>query len=101
MFVNPKELKKLMKEAFISDLIGHEKPSMEFFDHVFERIGTYKKEEIMIIGDSLTSDMQGGNNAGIVCCWYNPNHLENTKDIKIDYEIDHLWKLEEILKAHE
>ena len=94
-------LGELMKEAFISDLIGHEKPSMEFFNHVFERIGTYKKEEIMIIGDSLTSDMQGGNNAGIVCCWYNPNHLENTKGIKIDYEIDHLWKLEEILKAHE
>jgi FMN phosphatase YigB (HAD superfamily) len=45
--------------------------------------------------------MRGGNNAGIVCCWYNPKHLENTKDVKIDYEIDHLWQIEEILKTHE
>lgn len=92
---------ELVEEAFISDLIGYEKPSMEFFDYVFERIGTYEKEEVIIIGDSLTSDMQGGNNAGILCCWYNPNHLENTKNIRIDYEIDHLWKIEEILKKYE
>lgn len=91
----------LVEEAFISDLIGFEKPSREFFDHVLEKVGPYRKNEIMIIGDSLTSDMQGGNNAGIVCCWYNPNHLENTKNVKIDYEIDHLWKIEEILKLHE
>jgi FMN phosphatase YigB (HAD superfamily) len=91
---------ELVEEAFISDLIGYEKPAMEFFDHVFEKIGEYKKEEILIIGDSLTSDMQGGNNAGIVCCWYNPNHLENTKNVRIDYEIDNLWQLEEILKKH-
>ena len=91
---------ELVEEAFISDLIGYEKPAIEFFDHVFEKIGEYKKEEILIIGDSLTSDMQGGNNAGILCCWYNPNHLENTKNVRIDYEIDDLWQLEEILKKH-
>lgn len=91
----------LVEEAFISDLIGYEKPSMEFFDYVFERVGTYEKDEVIIIGDSLTSDMQGGNNAGILCCWYNPNHLENTKNIRIDYEIDHLWQIEEILKKYE
>ena len=91
----------LMEDAFISDLIGFEKPSPEFFEYVLEKIGPYKKEEILIVGDSLSSDMQGGNNAGIVCCWYNPNHLKNTKDVKIDYEIDHLWKIEEILKKHE
>ncbi len=92
---------ELVEEAFISDLIGFEKPSIEFFDHVFERIGQYDKKEVLIIGDSLTSDMQGGNNAGIVCCWYNPGHLENTKNVRIDYEIDDLWQLEEILEKHE
>ena len=92
---------ELVEEAFISDLIGFEKPSIEFFNHVFEKIGEYDKNEVLIIGDSLTSDMQGGNNAGIVCCWYNPNHLENTKNVKIDYEIEDLWKLEEILEKHE
>lgn len=94
-------LGELLEEAFISDLIGYEKPNQEFFDYVMERIGSYKKEEIMIIGDSLSSDMQGGNNAGIVCCWYNPNHQENTKNVRIDYEIDNLWQLEEILKTYE
>ena len=93
-------IRELVEEAFISDLIRFEKPSIEFFDHVFEKIGEYDKNEVLIIGDSLTSDMQGGNNAGIVCCWYNPNHLENTKNVKIDYEIDDLWQLEEILKKH-
>ena len=92
---------ELVEEAFISDLIGFEKPSIEFFDYVFEKIGEYDKNEVLIIGDSLTSDMQGGNNAGIVCCWYNPNHLENTKNVKIDYEIEDLWQLEEILEKHE
>lgn len=91
----------LLQEAFISDQIGYEKPNIEFFDHVLERIGFYDKEEIMIIGDSLSSDMQGGNRAGIVCCWYNPNHLENTKNVRIDHEIDNLWKIEEILKTYE
>ena len=90
-----------MKDAFISDHIGYEKPSIEFFNHVFEKIGHFEKDEILIVGDSLTSDMKGGNNAGILCCWYNPNHMENTMDISVDYEIDHLWQLEEILKEHE
>ena len=101
-----KKLKKsgigeLMEDSFISDHIGYEKPSVEFFNHVFEKIGHYEKNEILIVGDSLTSDMKGGNNAGILCCWYNPNHLENTQDVSIDFEIDHLWKLEEILKEYE
>ena len=91
---------ELVEASFISDLIGYEKPAMEFFDHVFEHIGHYEKDEVLIIGDSLTSDMQGGNNAGIICCWYNPNHLENTKNIRIDHEIDNLWQLEEILKNY-
>ena len=91
---------ELVEEAFISDLVGYEKPAIEFFGHVFEKIGHYEKDEVIIVGDSLTSDMKGGNNAGILCCWYNPNHLENNKDVRIDYEIDHLWQLEEILKKH-
>ena len=88
---------ELVEEAFISDLIGHEKPAMEFFDHVFEKIGHYEKEEVIIVGDSLTSDMQGGNNAGIICCWYNPKGLENTNDVKLDYEIRNLQEVLEII----
>lgn len=92
---------ELVEDVFVSELLGYEKPSIGFFDKVFEKIGHYEKNEMMIVGDSLTSDMQGGNNAGIVCCWYNPNHLENTKNVKVDYEINHLWQIEEILKTYE
>lgn len=94
-------LGELVEESFISDLIGFEKPSIEFFNYVFDKIGSYEKNEILIVGDSLSSDMEGGNRAGIRCCWYNPNHLENTKNVRIDHEIDHLWQLEEILKSYE
>lgn len=98
-----KKLKKsglieLFDDVFISEDIGAEKPDIGFFQHIWTCIGQYEPEEIMIVGDSLTSDMQGGNNAGIVCCWYNPKNTPNTKNLKIDYEIDHLHKILEILR---
>lgn len=80
-------LDKIFDGIFISDVVGYEKPSVEFFNAVQNEIGTFKKDSVMIIGDSLTSDMRGGNNAGILCCWYNPQDSENKNDIKIDYEI--------------
>ena len=73
--------------------MGCEKPGIAFFEHVWEKIGHYKKEEVVIVGDSLTSDMQGGNNAGIMCCWYNPKGIENNTDLRIDFEIDNLQKI--------
>lgn len=94
-------LEKLFDGIFISEVVGTEKPGIEFFECVFRTIGEYKKEEIMIIGDSLTSDMQGGNNAGIICCWYNPKKMRNHLKLKIDYEIDHLQKILEILRKEE
>ena len=87
----------LFDDVFISEEVGVEKPGIGFFDHVFSVIGSYEPGEVMIIGDSLTSDMQGGNNAGILCCWYNPNGEVNTKDIRLDYEINNLQKVLEII----
>ena len=83
--------------VFISEVVGCEKPGIEFFEYVWEQIGFYEKDEVMIVGDSLTSDIQGGNNAGIVCCWYNPKHVENNSNLRIDYETDDLQKIAEIL----
>ena len=83
--------------VFISEVVGCEKPGIEIFEHVWEQIGFYEKDEVMIVGDSLTSDIQGGNNAGIVCCWYNPKHVENNSNLRIDYETDDLQKIAEIL----
>ena len=82
---------------FISEVVGCEKPGVEFFEHVRKQIGYYNKEEIMIVGDSLTSDIRGGNNAGIVCCWYNPKGQKNETNLRIDYEIDNLQKILEII----
>lgn len=87
----------LFDDVFISDLVGYEKPGREFFDHVWTKIGSYGKREVMIVGDSLTSDMQGGNNAGILCCWYNRTGAKNCGNVKIDYEIRDLWEIEKIV----
>lgn len=84
--------------VFISDKIGFEKPSVEFFDAVQKEIGEFSHNEVMIIGDSLTSDMRGGNNADILCCWYNPLGAENKYGIKIDYEIKDIAEVLAILK---
>lgn len=90
-------LNKLITDIFISDRIGAEKPSPKFFEKVWEQLGPYKKDEVMIVGDSLTSDMQGGNNAGIRCCWYNPKGLKNETSVHVDYEITNLWQVKDIL----
>ncbi len=92
-------LDKIFDDVFISDKIGFEKPSVEFFNAVQERIGEFNHDEVMIIGDSLTSDMRGGNNANILCCWYNPQANENKFDIKIDYEIKDISEVLNILQA--
>ena len=86
-------LDKLLDGVFISDAIGIEKPNIGFFDAVWEEIGFYDKDEVMIIGDSLTSDIQGGNNAGIRCCWYNPHNQANTKGLHIDCEVQNLQEI--------
>lgn len=90
-------LKELFDDCFISDQIGVEKPNVEFFNYVKKAIGDIKDSEMIIVGDSLTSDMKGGNNAGILCCWYNPSEKKNTKEIKIDYEIKCLWDVKKII----
>lgn len=88
----------LFNGVFISDQIGAEKPSREFFDYVFHHIEDYDKEEIMIVGDSLTSDMKGGNRAGIKCCWYNPHNQENHTGVTADYIIQNLNQVKEIIR---
>ena len=69
----------------------------EFFEEVFRVIGEYDRREVLIVGDSLTSDIRGGNNAGIVTCWYNPKGLVNDTSAKVDYEIKDLHEVLELL----
>ncbi len=91
-------LDKIFDGIFISDKIGFEKPSIEFFKVVEEEIGKFNREEVMIIGDSLTSDIRGGNNADILCCWYNPDGAENKDNLRIDYEITDIAQVLKILE---
>lgn len=91
------ELKPIFEYAFISDEVGFEKPNIEFFNAVFQKIGDIPKDQIIIIGDSLTSDIKGGNNAGIKTCWFNPHGKINNKGVHIDYEISDLRQLPKIL----
>lgn len=90
-------LDKLFDGVFISDAVGHEKPSVAYFEAVLAGVIPCRKEEILIIGDSLTSDMQGANNIGIPCCWYNPSGKACTRQLRIDYEIRTLEEVKSIL----
>ena len=56
-------------------------------------------KDVIIIGDSLTSDIQGGVNAGISTCWFNPGGKENSSDVKPDYEISSLNQVLEIIES--
>ena len=58
----------------------------------------HDKKKVLMVGDSLTSDIQGGINAGIDTCWYNPNEYINNTNIKPTYEIKSLFQLRELLK---
>ncbi len=74
----------------ISEEVGAAKPHKEIFDTAFALMGNPKRDEVMIIGDSLTSDIKGGNNYGIATCWFNPAHLPNGQDVVIHHNISHL-----------
>ncbi|MBE6917286.1 MAG: noncanonical pyrimidine nucleotidase, YjjG family [Ruminococcaceae bacterium] len=80
-------LDTVFDEVFISDEIGFEKPSLSFFDAVWAKIGSFDPDEVLIVGDSLTSDMQGGINAGIHTCWFNPAGAPLPQNMRIDYDI--------------
>lgn len=90
-------IEKYFKGIFISQRIGYDKPSVRYFEECFKKIDGFKKEEAVIVGDSLSSDILGGKNAGIATVWYNPCH-KKAGDVKPDYEISELSELIPLLK---
>ena len=90
-------IKEYVKEIFISQRVGHDKPSKAFFDACFETIENFRKEETIMVGDSLTSDILGGINAGVRTCLFNPKRKHGRADIVPDYEIYELSELSKIL----
>ena len=90
-------LYRYFRQVFVSQEIGYNKPSREYFDACFARIPGFDREKAMMVGDSLTSDILGGKNAGIRTCWVNPSHAPGRADILPDYEIEALSQLEALL----
>ena len=90
-------LYRFFEEVFVSQEIGHNKPSKAYFDGCFARIPDFDPAKAVIVGDSLTSDIRGGINAGIRTVWVNPDHLD-CGDIRPDYEIEALSQLEPLLE---
>ena len=91
------DIKKYFQNIFASEDIGHQKPSKEYFYHCFKNIDKIDLSKTLIIGDSLSSDIQGGINAGIDTCWFNPNHLDKPEAMPINYEIHDLRELLQLL----
>lgn len=91
-------LDKLLDRVFISENVGYEKPDSRYFAAVFAAIGEYAPEEIMIVGDSLTSDMPGGIAARIITCWFNPAGRTNGAGLRIIREIRAIPEVLDILK---
>ena len=85
-------------DIFISERVGFNKPSAEFFDACFERIPGFERDKAIIVGDRLTSDILGGINAGVKTCWFNPKGEAPDPDIPADYEIKHLGELPALLE---
>ena len=92
-------IKKYLQGVFISEEVGYNKPSKEYFEYCFSHIPDFKKENTAIIGDSLSSDIQGGKNAGIKTIWFHRQQDQTEKiEPKPDYEIRSLKLLLDVLR---
>lgn len=92
-------LAEVMDGLFISEEVGAPKPQKEFFEYCLEHIVEKDKEKILIVGDSLSSDIKGGIQAGIATCWYRAENSENTTEYIPDYEISDLHRIYDILNV--
>ena len=91
-------IRGFISELIISEEVAAAKPGTAFFDAAFTRCGHPAKSDVLIIGDSLTSDMQGGLDYAIDTCWYNPTRESKPEGLAITYEIRHLRELLEIVQ---
>lgn len=90
-----------MDGLFISEEVGVPKPQKAFFDYCMEHIEEKDKSKILIVGDSLSSDIKGGYMAGIPTCWFRPDGTENTTEFIPDYEVSDLHMVYDILGVFE
>lgn len=87
----------LVETVVVSEEAGFGKPDPRIFEYACNRINYHDKAGILMIGDSLASDIRGGANFGIASCWYNPEHKANGTGLRPDYEVDSLEAIGDIL----
>lgn len=97
--IGQSEIGHYFLDVVISEEVGVAKPDGRIFDICFERMGYPQKSEVLIVGDSLTSDIRGGLDYGIDTCWFNPPGRPNTLGKEVRYEIGQLRELLEILQG--
>ncbi len=86
-------IRRYVNELIISEEVGAAKPDAAYFDLAFERLGHPPKADVLMIGDSLSSDMRGASLYGLDTCWFNPARLPRPEDIALTYEIAALEEL--------
>lgn len=88
---------KYFKDIFLSEDIGIQKPDLRFFDYCYKNIGAPPKDELILIGDSLSADIKGGNDFGIDTIWFNKNGDPESDTIRPTYTVNKLKEIENIL----
>ncbi|WP_026882461.1 YjjG family noncanonical pyrimidine nucleotidase [Clostridium akagii] len=91
-------ISKYFEDIVVSDEVKVSKPDPKIFEYALNNIKHTDKSKVLIVGDSLTSDIQGGINFGIDTCWYNPKKMDNKIGIIPTYEISNLIELKHTLK---
>ncbi|MCI1987037.1 MAG: YjjG family noncanonical pyrimidine nucleotidase [Lactobacillus sp.] len=87
-------------DIFVSDSVGAPKPTVAFFDYVAKHTPHYEPKTALIVGDSLTSDIQGGKNAHIDTVWFNPKLIPNRGSQQPTYQLSEFSDLTKIAAAN-
>lgn len=89
---------KYFEDIIISEEVNISKPNPKIFELALKNMNHTDKSKVLMVGDSLTSDVRGGINFGIDTCWFNQNNSENKTNLKPTYEISNLMELKIVLE---
>ncbi len=90
-------IKEYISDMTISEEAGVSKPDPRIFEYALKKLNHGDKQSVLMIGDSLSSDIQGGVNFGIDTCWFNPKNADNTSAVQPTYHIQNIKELFDIL----
>ena len=93
------EVRRYIRGMVISEEVGAAKPDPKMLHIAMEMAGVTDRSRVLMLGDSLSSDIAAADNAGVDACWYNPKGIDNTKGLPVRYEIRDLDEVDAILKG--